>query len=52
LDLRLRRRGDVRFAVNYGPDPVDLNAHVPGAKAFVMGGADMAPAGVAAWRDI
>jgi beta-galactosidase len=50
LDVRLRRRGDVRFAFNYGPEQIDLDAHVPGVKAFLMGSAQLAPAGVAAWR--
>ncbi|MBU6372986.1 MAG: beta-galactosidase [Alphaproteobacteria bacterium] len=50
-DLRLRRRGRVRFAVNYGPQPIDLAAHVPGAAGFAyrLGGPHLEPAGVAAW---
>jgi beta-galactosidase len=51
-DLRLRRRGDTIFAINYGPDPIDLADHVPDLPkgAFVLGEQRLAPAGVAAWR--
>lgn len=50
--LRLRRRGDVRFAVNYAPEPVSLGSHVPGLEGvqWLIGGPELAPAGVAAWR--
>ena len=44
-DLRLRRCGDIRFAFNYGPDTLMLGDH-----DYVLGGPDLAPAGVAAWR--
>ncbi len=52
-DLRLRRRGGLRFAINYAPEALDLTRHVPGAGAFdyVLGGAHLPPAGVAAWRE-
>jgi beta-galactosidase len=50
-DLRLRRRGDVRFAFNYGPEPINLDAHVLGAKTYLIGGPALPPAGVAAWKD-
>lgn len=50
--LRLRRRGDVRFAVNYAPEPVSLGSHIPGLQEaqWLIGGPELAPAGVAAWR--
>ena len=37
-DLRLRHHGDLRFAFNYGPEPVNF------------AGETIAPAGVAVWR--
>ena len=51
--LRLRRRGDVRFAINYAPEAIDLAAHMTGAERFdfLIGGARLDPAGVAAWRE-
>ena len=48
-DIRLRRRGDLTFAVNYGPQPHDISA-IAGGASFVLGGAVLEPAGVAAWR--
>jgi beta-galactosidase len=50
--LRVRRRGDVMFAVNYDKEPVDLADHIAGADglAFLIGGTKLPPAGVAAWR--
>jgi beta-galactosidase len=48
-DIRLRRRGDVTFAFNYGPEPHDISA-IAGAADFVLGGRFIEPAGVAAWR--
>ncbi|MEP7210400.1 MAG: beta-galactosidase [Alphaproteobacteria bacterium] len=50
--LRIRARGDVIFAINYGPDALDLSDHVPSlpASGFLLGGARLPPAGVAAWR--
>ena len=52
--LRLRRRGDVRFAINYAPEAIDLAAHMTGAERFdfLIGGAQLDPAGVAAWREV
>ncbi|OYY72114.1 MAG: beta-galactosidase [Sphingomonas sp. 28-63-12] len=47
-DVRLRRAGDVTFAFNYGPEPIELGAR--GDHSFVIGEARMPPAGVAAWR--
>jgi beta-galactosidase len=46
--VRLRRRGDLTFAVNYGPEPWE----VPGAgtRSFVLGKAVVPAQGVAAWR--
>jgi beta-galactosidase len=51
--LRLRRLGGLRFAFNYMPEPVDLSLFLPGAERyeFVLGGVQLPPAGVAAWRD-
>lgn len=48
-DLRLRRAGNLRFAFNHGPEPIAL----PDGQRFdfVLGGAAVEPAGVAAWRD-
>ncbi|WP_018609812.1 beta-galactosidase [Uliginosibacterium gangwonense] len=44
--LRLRRRGKLQFAVNYGPGLVSLPV---AADRMVLGEAQLAPAGVAAW---
>ncbi len=51
--LRLRRRGNVRFAINYAPEAVDLREYVPGADGldFMLGGMRLGPAGVSAWRE-
>ena len=48
-DVRLRRAGGLRFAFNYGPEPLS----VPAAEArdFVVGGPRLEPAGVAIWRE-
>jgi beta-galactosidase len=48
-DIRLRRRGDLLFAFNYGPEPRDVSALADGA-SFVLGDWLVEPAGVAAWR--
>ena len=45
--LRLRRAGGLRFAFNYAPEPRQLP---PGPQDFVIGGAELPPAGVAVWR--
>ena len=52
--LRLRRRGYVRFAINYGPEAVDIGAYLKGAEAFdfLIGGPRLDPASVAAWREV
>ncbi len=46
--VRLRDRGDVRFAFNFAPQarrtPAPTGAH------YLLGGPDLPPAGVAAWR--
>ncbi len=44
-DLRIRRRGDLVFGFNYGPDPIEI-----AAQHFVIGGAIVPPAGVSVWR--
>jgi beta-galactosidase len=51
-DVRVRRCGGVQFAFNHGSVPVDLRTTVPDAAAldYVIGGPDVDPAGVAAWR--
>ncbi|WP_300557034.1 beta-galactosidase [Maricaulis sp.] len=49
-DVRLRTLGNLRFAFNYGPEPVSLAGMAPDGADFVLGSAELAPAGVAAWR--
>jgi beta-galactosidase len=51
--LRLRQRGDIRFAFNYSTEPLYLAAVVSDLAQveFVLGGSQLPPAGVAAWRD-
>jgi beta-galactosidase len=49
--LRLRRLGDVRFAFNYAPEAVSLAGVAPPDAAYLLGGATLDPAGVAAWRE-
>lgn len=49
-DVRLRSLGNLRFAFNYGPEPVSLAHMAPANAEFVLGGMELAPAGVAAWR--
>lgn len=46
--LRLRRRGNQHFAVNYGPEPAALPL-APGAQ-LVFGESVLPPAGAASWR--
>ncbi|WP_293902605.1 beta-galactosidase [Phenylobacterium sp.] len=46
--VRLRRRGDVHFAFNFSPETRRTPAPV-GAR-YVLGGRDLPPAGLAAWR--
>ena len=46
--LRLRRRGNIRFAFNYGNAPADAPA--PAAAGFVLGQRTIEPYDVAAWR--
>lgn len=50
--LRLRQRGNIQFAINYEATPVNLADYVPGATSldFVIGGVELPPAGVAAWK--
>ena len=50
LDLRLRRLGDLQFAFNYGSDPQSLSHIAPDNAEFVIGGLELAQAGVAAWK--
>lgn len=49
-DVRLRSLGGLRFAFNYGPEPVSLQGTAPADAEYVLGGSELAPAGVAAWR--
>lgn len=50
--LRLRRCGDLQFAFNYAPEAADLVDHLAEAAGFdfVLGGTQLEPGGVAAWR--
>ncbi len=52
-EIRIRKRGEIVFAINYGPDSVDLSSCVPGITTadLILGDHVLAPAGVAAWRD-
>ena len=47
--VRMRRRGDIRFCFNYGPDAVEAPAS-PQA-TFVIGRRQMPPFDLAAWRE-
>jgi beta-galactosidase len=47
-DLRLTRRGDLTFAFNVGPEPVEAPA--PEGARFVLGDRRLGPCDVAAWR--
>lgn len=46
--LRLRRRGPLTFAINYGAEPVDAPA--PETAVFVLGGRTVGPRDLAIWR--
>lgn len=48
-DLRLRRRGELRFAFNYGHKPERAPAR--GSADFLIGEATVQPYGVAVWRE-
>jgi beta-galactosidase len=45
--LRLRTRGRLRFAINYGDEPLSVPA--PAGAKFVLGGPVVNPVDVAAW---
>jgi beta-galactosidase len=48
--VRMRRNGELVFAFNYGPETVRLKFEfIPD---FIIGGPDLAPAGLAVWRSI
>jgi beta-galactosidase len=49
VDVRTRRAGGLRFAFNYGAQAATL-PNDPG-RMFVIGGAQLPPAGVAVWRE-
>jgi beta-galactosidase len=44
--VRLRRRGDLTFAFNYGPDPWQC----PADDGYLLGGPSLAPQDLACWR--
>ena len=46
--LRLRRRGNLQFAIHYGNEPVNVPA--PPNARFLLGGPVLETAGVAAWQ--
>jgi beta-galactosidase len=46
--VRVRRRGDVRFAFNFAPD--SRRTPAPAGVSYLLGGPELPPAGVAAWR--
>lgn len=48
--LRLRRRGTLTFAINYGAVPVDAPA--PQDAVFVLGGRTVGPRDLAIWRAV
>lgn len=50
LSLRLRQLGEITFAFNYGLETLSLDTVVPETARFCLGGLDLPPAGVAAWR--
>lgn len=47
-DVRLRRRGGLTFAFNFGPSP--QRAPAPAGARFVLGGPEIDPHGVVAWH--
>lgn len=47
--VRLRRRGAVRFAFNYGSEPWRLPEQA--GRRFLLGGPDVAPQDLACWRE-
>ena len=52
-DIRLRRAGGLQFAINYGPNMVDLTTlGAPSdAAAYKLGGPHLSLGGVAAWAE-
>jgi beta-galactosidase len=47
--IRLRRRGRVQLALNYGPSETNIAELVPGGASLLLGSFELPPAGVAAW---
>ena len=45
--IRIRKRGDVTFAFNYGPESYKLD----GSKTYLLGSASLRAFDVAAWRE-
>ncbi|MDH3662136.1 MAG: beta-galactosidase [Alphaproteobacteria bacterium] len=46
--LRLRRLGDLTFAFNSGPEPIEAPA--PNGADYLLGGAEIAPRDLAVWK--
>ncbi|MGL4542508.1 MAG: hypothetical protein ACRCUI_08380 [Polymorphobacter sp.] len=46
--MRLRQRGDLCLVINYAAE--HRPAHAPIGAQFVVGSADLPPAGIAVWR--
>ena len=46
--VRMRRRGDLQFAFNFAPEPRRTPA--PARVHYLLGGPELPPAGLAAWR--
>ena len=51
-DLRIRRRGDLVFAFNYGNETTALPQSLTQGAKLLLGDQNLQPAGVACWRDI
>ena len=50
-DLRVRRRGDLTFAFNYGNAPISLPHSLTRGARLLLGDTLLEPAGVACWRE-
>lgn len=49
-DLRLRRRGNMTYAFNYGTRTISLKNIAPDGAAYILGQEDLNPADVACWQ--
>ncbi len=49
--LRVRRRGDVTFVINYEKEPIQINTHIADdpSRTYLIGGTTLEGGGVAAW---